>query len=37
MEVEGEYVALAEDGEDGLRIRSLVTFPKRQSDRAWTQ
>ena len=31
MEVDGEYVAIAEDGEDGLRLRSLTTFPKRQS------
>jgi hypothetical protein len=36
-QVEGEYVALAEDYGDGLVIRSLVTFPLRQSANAWTQ
>jgi hypothetical protein len=36
-QVEGEYVAPAEDYRDGLVIRSLVTFALRQSPDAWTQ
>lgn len=31
MEVEGEYVALAEAGADGLRLRSLTAFPLREA------
>lgn len=31
MEVEGEYVAVIEAGEDGPQIRSVSTFPMRQA------
>ena len=30
MELQGEYVVLAEVGEDGLRIRTVTAFPVRQ-------
>ena len=37
MNGQGEYVALAEEGANGLQLRSLTSFPVRQAPGAQTQ